>query len=299
MTYVAVITNTKKLATGDRKQLHAALEDAAFARVEWLTIRKGSAAKDAAAKAAKDGADIVLACGGDGTVRAAAEALVGTKTALAVMPAGTANQFANAMSIPNDVKELLALLESGQTRTIDTGRCNGLTFLIMAGIGFDAALIDDADDDKERLGMVAYLRAGAREVRQRKPFPVKVRIDGDKVFDGDASCVLVANIGSLKGFEALPDAIPTDGTLDAAILTAAGMREWAGLMVSAIRQRQYLSGHADIHAGKTITVKTPKKHRFELDGGVKGEAKKLEFEIVPSSLIVCAPSVAATSAVAS
>jgi diacylglycerol kinase (ATP) len=295
MTYLTVIANSKKLPPGDRKRLNAAIEDLSFAKVEWLMIDKGSAAKQAAAKAVKHGADIVLACGGDGTVRAAAEALVGTDAALAVMPAGTANQFANAMSIPNDLTELLSLLTNGQTRTIDTGRCNGMTFLVMAGIGFDAALIDSADDDKERLGMVAYLRAGAKEVRERKPFPAKIEIDGDKVFDGDASCVLVANIGTLKGFEALPDAIPTDGTLDAAIVTASGVRDWAGLMVSAIRHRQHLSGRADLHAGKTITVKTPKKHRFELDGGVKGEAKKLEFEVVPSSLIVCAPTVAAAA----
>ena len=299
MTHLAVIANTKKLAPGDRKKLNAAIEDAPFAKVEWLMIEKGSDAKKAAAKAVDHGADIVLTCGGDGSVRAAAEALVGTDTALAVMPSGTANQFANAMSIPEDITELLALLTSRQTRTIDTGRCNGMTFLVMAGIGFDAALIDAADDDKERLGMLAYLRAGAKEVRGRKPFPVKVEIDDEKVFDGEASCVLVANIGTLKGFEAFPDAIPTDGTLDAAVVTASGMREWAGLMVSAIRHRQQLSGRADLHAGKTITVRTPKKHRFELDGGVKGEAKKLEFEVVPSSLIVCAPVVNADAAVAS
>jgi YegS/Rv2252/BmrU family lipid kinase len=299
MTYVAVIANTQKLAPGDRKRLHAALEDAPFAKVEWLVIHKGSAAKQAAAKAAERGADIVLACGGDGTVRAAAEALVGTDTALAVVPAGTANQFANAMSIPDDITDVLSLLASGQMRSIDTGRCNGMTFLVMAGIGFDAALIDAADDDKDRLGMVAYLRAGAKEVRQRRPFPVKVEIDGEKVFDGDASCLLVANIGTLKGFEAIPDAIPTDGLLDAAVVTASGMREWAGLMVSAIRHRQHLSGHADIHAGRTIIVRTPKKHRFELDGGVKGEVNKLEFEVVPSSLIVCAPTIAAAAAAAS
>jgi diacylglycerol kinase (ATP) len=299
MTYLAVITNTKKLEPGDRKRLRAAIDDAPFAKVEWFPIQKGSAAKDAAAKALADGADIVLACGGDGTVRAAAEALVGSDSALAVMPTGTANQFANAMSMPSDVKEILSLLASGQTRTIDTGRCNGMTFLVMAGIGFDAALIDAADDDKERLGMVAYLRAGAKEARQRRPFPAKIWIDDDKVFDGDASCVLVANIGTLKGFEAFPDAVPTDGTLDAAIVTASGVRDWAGLMVSAIRHKQHLSGRADLHAGKTITVRTPKKHRFELDGGVKGEAKKLEFEVVPNSLIVCAPTVAEATAVAS
>jgi diacylglycerol kinase (ATP) len=299
MTYLAVITNTKKLAPADRKRLRAAIEDASFAKVEWFPIEKGSAAKKAAAKALADGADIVLACGGDGTVRAAAEALVGSESALAVLPTGTANQFASAMSMPSDVKDILSLLASGQTRTIDTGRCNGMTFLVMAGIGFDAALIDAADDDKERLGMVAYLRAGAKEARQRRPFPAKISIDDDKVFDGDASCVLVANIGTLKGFEAFPDAVPTDGTLDAAVVTASGVRDWAGLMVSAIRHKQHLSGRADLYAGKTITVRTPKKHRFELDGGVKGETKKLEFEVVPNSLIVCAPNVAETAAVAS
>jgi YegS/Rv2252/BmrU family lipid kinase len=299
MTHLAVVAHTKKLSPGDRRRLHAAIEDAPFAKVEWLMIRKGSAAKDAAAKAVKHGADVVLACGGDGTVRAAAEALVGTDTALAVMPAGTANQFANAMSIPDDVSEVLSLLTSGQTRTIDTGRCNGMTFLVMAGIGFDAALIDSADADKDRLGMVAYLRAGAKEARHRKPFPAKVDVDGEEVFDGEASCVLAANIGTLNGFEAFPAAVPTDGTLDAAVVTASGVRDWAGLMVSAIRHRQHLSGRADLHAGKTITVRTPKRHRFELDGGVKGEAKKLEFEVVPSSLVVCAPAVTASAAVAS
>lgn len=299
MTYLAVIANSKKLAPADHKRLRAAIEDTPFAKVEWLPIRKGSAAKDAAAKAVADGADIVLACGGDGTVRAAAEALVGSDAALAVMPSGTANQFASAMSMPSDAKEILSLLTSGERRTIDTGRCNGMTFLVMAGIGFDAAMIDAADDDKERLGMVAYLRAGAKEVRERKPFPVKVSIDGDKAFDGEASCVLVANIGTLKGFEAFPDAVPTDGTLDAAVVTASGVRDWAGLMVSAIRHKQHLSGRADLYAGKKMTIKTPKKHRFELDGGVKGETKKLEFEVLPNSLTVCAPAVAASAAVAS
>ncbi len=107
MTYLAVIANTTKLEPGDRKKLNALIEDAPFAKVEWFMIQKGSAAKQAAAKAVDNGADIVLVCGGDGSVRAAAEALVGTDTALAVMPAGTANQFANAMSIPEDMTEVV------------------------------------------------------------------------------------------------------------------------------------------------------------------------------------------------
>ena len=184
---------------------------------------------------------------------------------------------------------MVDLIRGGERRTIDTGTCNGLTFNIMAGTGFDAAMIDSADDDKERLGMVAYLRAGVKQAREREAFEMRVKIDDKRVFEGSASCVLVGNIGTLKGgVEAFPDASPTDGILDVAVVTATGLKAWAGLMVSAVRGRQHLSGHAQLWTGRSISVRTDSKHRFELDGGVKGTAKKFEFEVVPRSLIVCA-----------
>lgn len=138
--------------------------------------------------------------------------------------------------------------------------------------------------------MLAYVRAGAKEARGREAFEARVDVDGDTVFEGAASCVLVGNIGTLKGgIEVFPDGSPTDGSLDVAVVTATGLRAWAGLMVSAVRGRQQLSGHADMWAGSKISVRTNAKHRFELDGGVKGTDKRFDFEVVPSSLIVCAP----------
>ena len=94
MTHLTAVVNTKKLEPDDRKKMRSILDDAPFKTVEWIEVPKGSAAKKAAAKALDRGADIVLACGGDGTVRASAEALVGSDARLAVFPAGTANQFA-------------------------------------------------------------------------------------------------------------------------------------------------------------------------------------------------------------
>lgn len=290
MTHIAVLANTKKVSGRDLRALKQALRRAGFDHTEWLTFEKGSAATKAGTKALKHGADVVLACGGDGTVRAAAQALVGSHAALAVFPMGTANLFASALSIPTDPEDLVDLIVSGERRTIDTGTCNGLTFNVMAGTGFDAAMIDDADNDKERLGMLAYVRAGAKEARGREAFEARVDVDGDTVFEGAASCVLVGNIGTLKGgIEVFPDGSPTDGSLDVAVVTATGLRAWAGLMVSAVRGRQQLSGHADMWAGSKISVRTNAKHRFELDGGVKGTDKRFDFEVVPSSLIVCAP----------
>ena len=110
------------------------------------------------------------------------------------------------------------------------------------------------------------------------------------MFEGPASCVLVGNIGTLKGgVEAFPDASPTDGLLDVAVVTATGLQAWAGLMVSAVRGRQHLNGHAHLWQGREISVTTKTKHRFELDGGVKGRSDTFDFDVVPASLIVCAP----------
>jgi len=288
MTSVAVVANTMKLPKGDAGKLKQALREAGLDPTTWIAIEKGSAATKAAAKALDRGADVVLVCGGDGTVRAASQALVGTDAALAVFPTGTANLFASAMNFPDDPVELVDLVRGGERRTIDTGTCNGLTFNIMAGTGFDAAMIDAADDDKERLGMVAYLRAGVKQAREREAFETRVKIDDERVFEGSASCVLVGNIGTLKGgVEAFPDASPSDGVLDVAVMTSTGLKEWAGLMVSAVRGRQNLSGHAQLWTGRSISVRTESKHRFELDGGVKGTSKKFKFEVVPRSLILC------------
>ncbi|HEX2784866.1 MAG TPA: hypothetical protein VHN36_14885 [Ilumatobacteraceae bacterium] len=86
-----------------------------------------------------------------------------------------------------------------------------------------------------------------------------------------------------------PDATSTDGRLHVAAVTAVGMREWASLMVTAVLRKQRWSSHSEIGEGTSITVTFDRKRRFELDGGVKGRSKKLEFEIRPRSLVVCAP----------
>jgi diacylglycerol kinase (ATP) len=160
----------------------------------------------------------------------------------------------------------------------------------MAGIGFDAAMVDEADSGKERFGMLAYLRAGVREALHREPFTATVTVDGSELFTGAATCVLVGNVGTLKGgVEAFPDASVTDGLLDVAVVTATGLREWASLMVDAVRHRQHASANAQLGQGSAIRVELDGKHRFELDGGAKGTATKLALEVVPASLTVCAP----------
>lgn len=290
MSSVAVIANTQKFTKKDARTLRRSLAAAGVGDVCWLEIDKGSDAKRAAAKAVKHGAQTVVVCGGDGSVRAAAEAVVDTSASLAVVPSGTANLFATGLHLPTDIQEIVDLIHSGDRRSIDSAVCNGRTFNVMAGSGFDVGMLAQAEDDKERLGTLAYVRAGVGQVRHRKMFDAKVTIDDEVFYDGEASCVLVGKLGSLKGgIKTFPDATPTDGLLHVAVVTATGMREWASLMVSAVFRKQQSSNHAEMGSGTAISISFDRKRRFELDGGVKGRAKKLEFEVNPRSLILCAP----------
>lgn len=290
MSRIAVVANTEKIAKKDARLLRRALGAAGFTEVSWLEIEHGSDAKAAAAKALKHGAQTIVACGGDGTVRAVAEAMVDTSAALAVVPSGTANLFASGLGLPTDIEEIVDVVARGDRRSLDTGTCNGQTFNVMAGTGFDVGMLNGAEDGKERMGTFAYVGAAVREVRHRKMFGAEVIVDGNSFYKGPASCVLVGNSGNLKGgVEAFPDATSTDGMLHVAVVTAVGMREWASLMATAVLRKQQWSSHSQLAEGSSIKVIFDSKRRFELDGGVKGRSKKLDFEIRPRSLIVCAP----------
>ena len=285
---IAVVVNSAKLDKSTRHKLRAALADHDLGDSPWYSIERGADAATAASKAVKRGAQTVIVCGGDGTVRAASEAIAQSDASLAVIPAGTANLFATGLHLPTDPHDVIAAVVSGRTMSIDSATCNGRAFNVMAGSGFDAAMIAGAEDGKTRWGTLAYVKSGIHEARKREPFHATVTVDDEAVFEGLATCVLVANIGSLKaGVDALPEASPTDGRLDLAVLTAAGAKQWAGVMVSALRGRQQFSDHAHLSQGTTISATFNSKHRFELDGGCKGRAKSLKFQVKPSSLRVC------------
>lgn len=290
MPTITVIANSEKLSKKDAKALRLALKTAKLTDIDWVKITKGSEAKSAAKKATKRGATTVVICGGDGSVRAAAEAVVGSDAALCVVPCGTANLFASGLDLPTDINEIVDLIVRGDRRSIDTGLCNGQLFNVMAGTGFDVAMLNDAEASKERLGTFAYVGAAVRKTRDRKMFQATIDVDGNRFFEGAVSCVLVGNSGSLKGgLKAFPDATSTDGRLHVAAVTAVGAKQWASLMLSTVMRRQEWSSHSEIGEGTAITVTFDRKRRYELDGGVKGRAKKLEFEMRPRSLVVCAP----------
>ncbi len=286
--HVAIVLHSEKTGPSDKKALKRALRERGVRDLSWHAVAKGAKATKATTRAIADGAEVVVVCGGDGTVRAASQALVGTDVPLAVLPTGTANLFVNGLGLPSDAGAVADAIVCGARRRLDSATCNDQAFNVMAGTGFDAALLDTAERGKDRWGTLAYVRAGIVESRRRAPFALQVHVDDHVVHDGEATGVLVANIGRLRaGVEALPDANPHDGLLDVAVITASGARAWMALMTSAVLHRQQLSGHVEITQGAEVVIELAAKHRFELDGGVKGKVRRLEIGVRPSSLVVC------------
>ena len=232
MSTIAVVTNTKKITGQQIKQLRDALA-AGLDDVEWaeaktrIRRREGGGPRPEARSGDRGGR------GGDGSVRAATAAMVDASARLAVVPTGTANLFVSGLELPTEIDDIVAIVAHDGRRKIDTALCNGEAFNVMAGSGFDVRMLDRTEDGKERLGTMAYIRAGVQEAQQRILFTARVKIDGKRFFDGPASCVLIGNAGRLKGgIEAFPGATSTDGRLHVAVVTAVGFKGWGRLLIA-------------------------------------------------------------------
>jgi diacylglycerol kinase (ATP) len=239
----------------------------------------------------KDGADLVFAWGGDGMVQRCVDVLAGSNVGLAIIPAGTANLFAGNLGIPKDIEGAVAVGLRGERRSLDVGRFNGERFAVMAGAGFDAAMIRDAGNGglKERLGRVAYVWTGSKDVRS-KPFRAEIKVDGVGWFKGKASCILVGNVGKLfAGVEAFEDASPDDGKLELGVVTAEGLLEWGRVLARTAVGTPSKSPFAQTTKARSVKVKLNRKVLYELDGGDRTKVKAFKVKVEPDAVSVCVP----------
>ena len=167
----------------------------------------------------EEGAELLFVWGGDGMVQRCIDTLAGSEVALAIVPAGTANLLATNLGIPQDIEQAVAIGLRGERRKLDVGRFNGEHFAVMAGAGFDASMIKQADGTlKDRLGRAAYVWTGSKNLRA-KPFKAKIDVDGVPWYAGEASCILIGNVGRLfGGVEVFEDARPDDGRLELGVV---------------------------------------------------------------------------------
>ena len=196
---VAVIAHRGKSFGGGLVELRRLLDEAGVDDLLWYEVDKSRKAPPYVRRARKAGAEIVFVWGGDGMVQRCVDVLAGSDVRLAVIPAGTSNLLARNLGIPQDIEQAVSIGLRGDRHKLDLGRFNGERFAVMAGAGFDAAMIHDADGGlKDRLGRVAYVWTGSKNLRA-KPFKAKISVDGASWYDDRASCILVGNVGRLFG----------------------------------------------------------------------------------------------------
>ena len=218
----AVVANPTKHddITRLRDTVRAAMSEHGWDEPVWLETTAEDPGTGQAAQAVRDGVDLVLACGGDGTVTACANGVAGSGIPLGILPLGTGNLLARNLGLPMDIEGAVAVGLHGARRRLDVGRFNKERFAVMAGVGIDAAMIRDADGIlKERLGRAAYVWTGLKNLRA-KPVGAEITVDGVHWFSGESTCVLIGNVGSLfAGIEVFSDASPDDGLLDVGVVT--------------------------------------------------------------------------------
>jgi diacylglycerol kinase family enzyme len=178
----------------------------------------------------------------------------------------------------------------GDRRRLDTGSVNGERFAVMAGAGFDARMIADADrGTKDRLGRAAYVVTGIRNLRARR-VRATIEVDGKRFFTGKVACVLAANVGKiLGGVEAFPQAQPDDGLLELGVVTARNPVQWARTFGRLAVGHPEDSPFAEVTQGKDFRIRFDQKVAFELDGGARPASKTLRISVRPGSVTLCVP----------
>ena len=185
------------------------------------------------------GVDLVVICGGDGTVTACMSALADAGVPVAIVPCGTGNLLARNLAIPLDVAGALEVAFNGVDRSIDLGMLDAEPFAVMAGIGFDAAMLEDTNDKlKSRVGWLAYVVGATRHLRDPR-FRVELHPAEGPVVSRRSVGILIGNVGRLQGnLPLMPDAEPDDGLLDVLVMAPRGWMGWLRLTVAVLARRR-------------------------------------------------------------
>lgn len=256
-----------------------------------FATRSGEEAQDLAARFADEGEPVVVAAGGDGTLNAVVRGLQGSETALGILPTGTMNVFAREMGIRCDrLDHAMDVIRANRVAEIDLYQVNDQPFIQMAGVGFDAQIIEETTwERKKALGPLAYLLSAVR-VLGDKPPKVTVTTGTGEVYQG--VCVMVGNGGLYGGqFRLFSKANNADQMLDVLIFRETGyfavLESLKGVAMGDI-DRFTSSGVQYIQA-RSITVETEREMPLQVDGDLAGRASHFTFSPGRSCLRVLAP----------
>ena len=247
-----------------------------------------------ARKAVANNVEAIIASGGDGTVSAVAGALIDTNIPMGAIARGTANAFANALGIPDTIEAACQVIVDGATKKVDAGMCNGKPMVLLAGIGFEAETVDDADREaKDRLGMLAYVLSGLKQLKDFEQFDTTIETD-DKIIKVKANAVTIANAAPPTSILAHGTAgvIYDDGLLDVTIIApqnrASAIAISYHLLQTASNDEAAERDDIGYLRTKRVKVTTDPPQKIVLDGEIIGSTP-IEAECVPQGLTVFTP----------
>ncbi|HTJ35567.1 MAG TPA: diacylglycerol kinase family protein [Dactylosporangium sp.] len=293
----AVVINPAKVDDVEslRRTVDDALSHAGWPAPRWFETTPTDPGRGQARAAVESGAEVVFVCGGDGTVTSAVSAMVGADASMAILPAGTGNLLAANLGLPTDLAAGLQVAAEGGLRRLDVGVVDGRHFAVMAGMGFDAHMLDATSDRaKARIGWLAYVLGAVRHLKDR-PMRVTIRIDDSAPMRRRARTVLIANVGRLQcGVRLLREADPDDGVLDVAVLTPRALRNWVALAWGVLRRKGRVPS-MEVFRGVKVEVISDRPQPRQLDGDLIDTGTTLLVEVTPGALWLCVPQPASDS----
>lgn len=287
----AIIVNPAKSDVAEvREQIDKTLSDAGWSPSLWLETTPEDPGLGMAEAALGAGVQLVVICGGDGTVMACLGALSGTGLPVAIIPLGSGNLLARNLGIPLGLDDSLAAVVNGADRRIDLGRLGDQPFAVMAGMGFDAAMMADTTEGMKRFaGWPAYVASALRHLRD-PVMRVRLRIDGGPPLRRSARTVLVGNVGQLEGgLELLPDAEVDDGLLDVVVVAPRTLRDWLRVAYRIVRRPHTRDRHLERFRGQAISIEADRVVPRQMDGEVIADGRSIDARVEPGALIVRVP----------
>jgi diacylglycerol kinase (ATP) len=242
-----------------------------------------------ARKAAQEGYDYAIAAGGDGTVNEVMNGLLHSQTALGTLPIGTVNIWAREMGLPMDVLGAARQLLASEVRSVDVGMAGDRAFLLMAGVGFDAAVTQSVDArEKKRFGAIAYVKQAIQLAWTFQGVRTLLRIDGKRV-RGRILMIVIGNsqlYGGVVKFTA--HAIVDDGLLDVCVIKGRSMLT-APLRLFSVFTRNYNRDPKVVYfKASRIDFQGKKRLPIQVDGDFIGKTP-MQFQVLPKALRVMVP----------
>ncbi|GKT03134.1 diacylglycerol kinase [Furfurilactobacillus entadae] len=254
-------------------------EQAGYETSAYATTPEPDSAKNEARRAAEEGFDLVVAAGGDGTINEVVNGIAGLKKRpkMAIIPAGTTNDYARALRIPRESPlEAAKVVLKNQTIKMDIGQAGETYFINIAGGGLLTELTYDVPSDMKTIfGYLAYLVRGAELLPQIKPIQMSIEYDDGK-FEGEASMFLLGLTNSIGGFEQIvPDASLDDGKFSLLIVKTASMAQLLRLMTLVLNGGRHINDPHIIYKKTSKVIAKPlndDRLMINLDGEYGGDA---------------------------